>query len=83
VAANGVIGGHFRMRVWPRSGGLCGRPAMGQNREVAQGLGTTLPAEADSKALNDFLLARSKRIRSLPDLSLTVVKLMGRASTCW
>ena len=46
--------------------------------EVAQALGTTLPAEPDSKALNDFLLAqRQKDPVHFPDLSLTVVKLMG------
>ena len=46
--------------------------------ELAQGLGTTLPAEADSKALNDFLLAqRQKDPDHFADLSLSVVKLMG------
>lgn len=46
--------------------------------ELAEGLGTTLPAEPDSKALNDFLLAqRQKDPDHFPDLSLAVVKLMG------
>jgi exoribonuclease-2 len=46
--------------------------------EVAQGLGTTLPAEPDSKALNDFLLAQKKKDPDhFPDLSLTMIKLMG------
>jgi len=46
--------------------------------EVAQALGTTLPAEADSKALNDFLLAQKQKDPvHFPDLSLTVIKLMG------
>lgn len=46
--------------------------------EVAEGLGTTLPAEPDSKALNDFLLAQKRKDPDhFPDLSLTVVKLMG------
>jgi len=46
--------------------------------EVAAGLGTTLPATADSKALNDFLLAQKQKDPDrFPDLSLTVVKLMG------
>jgi exoribonuclease-2 len=46
--------------------------------EVAQGLGTTLPAQPDSKALNDFLLAQKQKDPDhFPDLSLTVIKLMG------
>jgi exoribonuclease-2 len=46
--------------------------------EVAKGLGTTLPAEPDSKALNDFLLAQKQKDPvHFPDLSLTVIKLMG------
>ena len=46
--------------------------------EVANGLGTTLPAEPDSKALNDFLLMQKQKDPDhFPDLSLTVVKLMG------
>ena len=46
--------------------------------EVADGLGTKLPAEPDSKALNDFLLAQKQKDPDhFPDLSLTVVKLMG------
>jgi exoribonuclease-2 len=46
--------------------------------EVANGLGTKLPAEPDSKALNDFLLAQKQKDPDhFPDLSLTIVKLMG------
>src|SRR5579863_5102962 len=46
--------------------------------EVAAGLGTSLPAEPDSKALNDFLLAQKQKDPDhFPDLSLTVIKLMG------
>ncbi|HEY1210295.1 MAG TPA: RNB domain-containing ribonuclease [Terracidiphilus sp.] len=46
--------------------------------EVAAGLGTKLPAEPDSKSLNDFLLAQKKKDPDhFPDLSLTVIKLMG------
>jgi exoribonuclease-2 len=45
---------------------------------VAAGLGATLPADPDSKALNDFLLAQKQKDPDhFPDLSLTVVKLMG------
>jgi VacB/RNase II family 3'-5' exoribonuclease len=46
--------------------------------EVAQRLGTTLPAEPDSRALNDFLLAQKQKDPDhFPDLSLTMIKLMG------
>jgi len=46
--------------------------------ELATGLGTTLPADPDSKALNDFLLVQKRKDPDhFPDLSLAVVKLMG------
>ena len=46
--------------------------------EVASGLGTTLPEQPDSKALNDFLLAQKQKDPDhFPDLSLTIIKLMG------
>ncbi len=45
---------------------------------LAKDLGTTLPAEADSGALNDFLeLQHKKDPVHYPDLSLAVIKLMG------
>ena len=46
--------------------------------ELAKAKGYTLPAEPDSKALNDFLLAeKQKDPDHFPDVSLTVIKLMG------
>ncbi len=45
---------------------------------LAAGMGATLPAVPDSKALNDFLLAQKEKDPDhFPDLSLGVVKLMG------
>jgi exoribonuclease-2 len=46
--------------------------------ELAKAKGYTLPAEPDSKALNDVLLAeKQKDPDHFPDVSLAVVKLMG------
>jgi exoribonuclease-2 len=46
--------------------------------EVAAGYGTKLPGTPDAKALHDFLCERRKvDAEHFPDLSLTIVKLLG------
>jgi VacB/RNase II family 3'-5' exoribonuclease len=79
VAANGVIARTFQDAGVASIRRIVRTPKRWDRIvEVAQGLGTTLPAEPDSKALNDFLLAQKQKDPDhFPDLSLTVIKLMG------
>lgn len=47
--------------------------------QVAATFGETLPAEPDSKALEAFLVKRKQKDpEAFPDLSLTIIKLLGR-----
>jgi len=79
VAANGVIAKIFDDARIPSIRRVVRTPKRWERIvELAEALGTTLPAEPDSKALNDFLLTqKSKDAEHFPDLSLAVVKLMG------
>jgi VacB/RNase II family 3'-5' exoribonuclease len=79
VAANGVIARTFENAGVASIRRIVRTPKRWDRIvEVAAGLGTTLPAEPDSKALNDFLLVQKQKDPDhFPDLSLTVVKLMG------
>jgi exoribonuclease-2 len=79
VAANGVIARHFEGAGVASIRRIVRTPKRWDRMvEVAQGLGTTLPATPDSKALNDFLLAQKQKDPDhFPDLSLTMIKLMG------
>jgi exoribonuclease-2 len=79
VAANGVIARTFEDHGVASIRRIVRTPKRWDRIvEVAQGLGTTLPTEPDSKVLNDFLLAQKKKDPDhFPDLSLTVIKLMG------
>jgi len=63
-----------------RSGKGGGEDAHGQRANaLVQAMGDELPPDPDSKALNDFLVRqKAKDPFRFPDLSLTVVKLMGR-----
>lgn len=79
VAANGVIARTFQDAKVASIRRIVRTPKRWDRIvELANGLGTTLPAEPDSKALNDFLLAQKQKDPDhFPDLSLAVVKLMG------
>ncbi|MGA2351274.1 MAG: RNB domain-containing ribonuclease [Terracidiphilus sp.] len=79
VAANGVIARTFEQAGVASIRRIVRTPKRWDRIvELAEGLGTTLPAEPDSKALNDFLLAQKKKDPDhFPDLSLATVKLMG------
>ena len=79
VAANGVVA-----RIFESAGIASIRRVVRTPKrwdrivELANGMGTKLPEEPDSKALNDFLLAQKQKDPDhFPDLSLAVVKLMG------
>ncbi len=79
VAANGVIARTFE------SAGLASIRRIVRNPkrwdrivELAAQKGTALPADPDSKALNEFLLAQKRKDPDhFPDLSLAIIKLMG------
>jgi exoribonuclease-2 len=79
VAANGVIARTFESAGVASIRRIVRTPKRWDRIvELANGMGTTLPAEPDSKALNDFLqLQKKKDPDHFPDLSLAVVKLMG------
>lgn len=79
IAANGVIARTFEAAGVASIRRIVRTPKRWDRIvELAAGLGTTLPADPDSKALNDFLLVQKKKDPDhFPDLSLAVVKLMG------
>ena len=79
VAANGVMARTFDDAKVPSIRRVVRTPKRWERIvELAGGLGTTLPAEPDSKALNDFLLAQKQKDPDhFPDLSLAVIKLLG------
>ena len=79
VAANGVMARTFDDAKVPSIRRVVRTPKRWERIvELADGLGTTLPAEPDSKALNDFLLAQKQKDPDhFPDLSLAVIKLLG------
>lgn len=79
IATNGVTARFLDERGLPSLRRVLRSPERwGRIADVARELGTELPAEPDSVALETFLLQRKQAdpLR-FPDLSLTIVKLMG------
>lgn len=79
VAANGVMARFLDAAKVPSIRRVVRTPKRWERIvELARGLGTNLPAEPDSKALNEFLLEQRRTDPvHFPDLSLSVIKLLG------
>jgi len=80
IAANGAIARFLEERHFPVLRRIVRTPERWQKIvEIASVLGEQLPASPDAKALNDFLLKRrSADPLRFADLSLSVIKLLGR-----
>jgi exoribonuclease-2 len=79
VAANGVSAQFLEKRGFPSLRRVVRTPKRWERiREVAEGFAERLPTNPDGRALADFL-ARRRQLDPLrfPDLSLTIVKLLG------
>jgi exoribonuclease-2 len=80
IAANGAIARFLAGRRFPVMRRVVRSPERWQRIvEIAQAEGEQLPAQPDAKALNEFLLKRraADPLR-FPDLSLSIIKLLGR-----
>ena len=80
IAANGATARYLAARSYPALRRVLRSPERwGRIVELAAGLGASLPPEPDAAALDAFLAARrhADPLR-FPDLSLSIVKLMGR-----
>ena len=79
ICANGITARFLESNKFPSIRRVVRVPKRwGRIVELAAGLNFKLPAEPDSKALNQFLLdAKSKNPAGFPDLSLSVIKLLG------
>ena len=80
IAANGAIAGLLAARSFPVMRRVVRTPERWPRIvEIARELGESLPAEPDPRALNLFLLRRraADPLR-FPDLSLSIIKLLGR-----
>ncbi len=80
VAANGATANYLTQNNFPTIRRVVKIPERWDRIvAVADDVGEKLPAEPDSKALSDFLTRmRQKDPLHFPDLSLTIVKLLGR-----
>jgi exoribonuclease R len=80
VAANGVTARYLTSRKFPSVRRVVRTPSKWDRIvELAAERGSTLPKEPDGKALEQFLVAAMKADpASFPDLSLCVIKLLGR-----
>jgi VacB/RNase II family 3'-5' exoribonuclease len=80
VAANGVTARYLTSKGFPTFRRVVRSPERWLRIvATAEALGCSLPDEPDSKALNKFLMEqKAKDPLRFPDLSLTVVKLLGR-----
>ena len=80
IAANGVIARFLKGHNFPIMRRVVRSPERWQRIvDIAQHLGERLPSEPDAKALQEFLVRRraADPLR-FPDLSLSVIKLLGR-----
>jgi len=80
IAANGIIARFLEARSFPVLRRVVRSPERWQRIvALASGFGEQLPGEPDAPALNAFLLKRraADPLR-FPDLSLTIIKLLGR-----
>jgi exoribonuclease-2 len=80
VAANGVTAQFLTAHGWASIRRVVRVPKRWPRIvDIAAALGTTLPAEPDSQALETFLKARrAADPEGFPDLSVSILKLMGR-----
>jgi exoribonuclease-2 len=80
IAANGAIAGFLEGRRFPVLRRVVRSPERWPRIvELARALGTVLSGAPDAKALHDFLLARrAADPERFPDLSLSVIKLLGK-----
>lgn len=80
IAANGTVARFLEAKGFPVVRRVVRSPERWQRIvALAESLGTDLPPEPDARALNAFLLARrSADPTRFPDLSLAVIKLLGR-----